>query len=414
VLNSFVLRVAIRYFKAKKNEKFISVITGFSLVGVMIGVAALIVVMSVMEGFHREFTKNIIGLNGDITIASDDESISNYTKIIAKLSEQSYVKRAIPTIYGQTLALGPRNNSGAIIRGIDYSDLAHKGEIARNAISGSFDDFEGNNVAALGSELARNLGIKVGQKLKLISPNTIATAFGSMPRSKEFEVVAIFSSNMYDYDAATVLMPLGAAQKFLSLENSINLIEINSIDPTASNIFAGKIQNLLGVGFVVTSWEQSNMQFLTALAIERTAMFTILSLIILVAAFNIISSIFMLVKDKAKDIAILRTIGASQTQIMLIFMCNGLFIGIIGSVTGAILGSAFAYNINNIRKFLESITAAKIFDPVVYFLYSLPTDLRAENIALVTSFTVILCYVASIYPATKAASLDPVEALRYE
>jgi lipoprotein-releasing system permease protein len=332
IKDNLIIKVAFRYFKAKKNEKFISVISGFSLMGVTIGVAALIIVMSVMNGFHHELTKNIIGLNGDVTITPISRSISDYNEIREKLASNDYIKHICPSIIGQALAIGKRVNSGVIIKGIDLSDLNHKNEILQNVNSGSFANFSGKNVVAIGNELAYKLGVRVGTKIKLISSNFIATAVGSMPRSKEFTVIATFTSGMYDYDSATILMPLVAAQNFLSFADDINLIEVSTVQPHNAEIFAGKIQYLLGSELRVMSWQTSHLQFLNALAVERVAMFTILSLIIMVAAFNIVSSLFMLVKDKTSDIAILRTIGASTKQIMLIFICNGMFVGLLGTI----------------------------------------------------------------------------------
>ncbi len=413
--NNFIFKIAFRYFRAKKNEKFVSIISAFSLVGVMIGVAALIVVMSVMNGFHIELTKNIIGLNGDIVINRQGGSIDNYEEIKAKLLKQDYVKHVTFIAYGQALALGKSNNSGVLVKGMKLKDLSVRNEIFKNVNFGSFDNFHGKNVIALGEQLASNLGVTVGDKIRLISPNnSVSTTFGSMPRSKEFKVIAIFNSGMYDYDLTTILMPLTAAQNFLSLGNDINLIEINSLDPDKALTYSHKIQLLLGPTLYVFNWQTLNSQFLSALAVERTAMFTILSLIITVAAFNIISSLFMLVKDKTSDIAILRTMGASTKQIMLIFIYNGMFIGLLGTTLGVILGVTFSYNIQTIKSYLERITGTKIFEAAIYFLYSLPSKVRAEDIILITSLSIILCFLATIYPSYRASKLNPVDALRYE
>ncbi|WP_417904676.1 lipoprotein-releasing ABC transporter permease subunit [Candidatus Tisiphia endosymbiont of Micropterix aruncella] len=414
IKDNFILKVAVRYFRAKKNERFVSIIAGFSLMGVTIGVAALIVVMSVMNGFHYELTKNIIGLNGDISITPVSRFIANYDEINKKLISQNYIKHISPSIVGQALALGKRMNSGAIIKGIDLTELKYKNQILQNVNTGDFADFFGKDVVAIGNELAHNLGVQVGTKIKLISPNSISTAFGSMPRSKEFRVVATFTSGMYDYDSATILMPLIAAQNFLSFKEVINLVEIITIEPSNAGIYAWEIQNLLGSKLRVTSWQKSHLQFLNALAVERIAMFTILSLIIMVAAFNIVSSLFMLVKDKTSDIAVLRTIGASTRQIMLIFICNGMFIGLLGTILGIILGTSFAYNIQSIRNILEKVTGTKIFEAAIYFLYTLPSEVRLEDVILVSTISIVLCFCATIYPSYKAAKLNPVDALRYE
>ncbi|HJD55421.1 MAG TPA: lipoprotein-releasing ABC transporter permease subunit [Rickettsia endosymbiont of Pyrocoelia pectoralis] len=412
--NSFILKIAFRYFKAKKNEKFVSIISGFSLIGVMIGVAALIVVMSVMNGFHVELTKNIIGLNGDIVISPTESGIENYEEIKETLEKQDYIKHVTPIAHGQALALGKGSNRGALVKGIDLNDLGSKNEILKNVNFGSFDSFHGKNVIALGGELAGNLGVTIGDKIKLISPNTISTAFGSVPRSKEFKVIAIFNSGMYDYDSATILMPLEAAQNFLSFKDNINLIEVNTLHPDQALSYAYKLQLLLGNNMRVSSWQMLHSQFLSALSVERTAMFTILSLIITVAAFNIISSLFMLVKDKTSDIAILRTMGASTKQIMLIFIYNGMFIGLLGTTLGVILGVAFSYNIQTIKNSLEKITGTKLFEAAIYFLYKLPSEVRASDIVLIGSLSIILCFLATIYPSYKASKLNPVDALRYE
>ena len=414
MLNNFVLAIAIRYFSAKKNEKFVSVISGFSLLGVTIGVAALIVVMSIMNGFHKELSKNIIGLNGDITITPYDREINNYNEIKEKLAVKDYIVHIAPSITGQALALGVRSNSGALINGIELSDLKFKNQILQNVREGDFANFYGKNVVAIGTELAARLGIKIDTKIKLISPNSISTAFGSMPRSKEFKVIAIFTSGMYDYDSATILMPLEAARNFLSFNEGINVIEIYTKYPDKADISAREIQKILDNNLRVASWIQSHAQFLSALAVERVAMFTILSLIIIVAAFNIISSLFMLVKDKTKDIAILRTMGATSRQIMLIFICNGMVVGIIGTMLGTMLGTGFAYNIETIKEYLEQITGTKIFEAVIYFLYTLPSDVRIEDIVLVSFFSMVLCFCATIYPSYRASKLNPVELLRYE
>jgi lipoprotein-releasing system permease protein len=416
MLDNFPLTVAIKYFKAKKNERIVSVVSAFSFLGVMLGVAALIVVMSVMHGFHIELTKNIIGLNGDINISSVFRSVSTeeYEKIKQTLGNQKYIKHYSPNVVGQALALGTKTNSGVIVRGIDLADLKYKEEILSHVIYGDFANFFGKDAIAIGSELSYSLGVKLGDKLKLISPTAVSTAFGSIPRSKEFKVVAVFASGMYDYDSATVLMPMKAAQVFLSMGDTINLIEVRTTAPDKALLYSNQLQTLLGEEYRTRSWQQSNAQFLNALAVERVAMFTILSLIILVAAFNIISSLFMLVKDKTKDIAILRTIGATQRQIMLIFMINGMFIGLIGTVLGVLLGAGFAYNIDTIRLCLEKLVGFKIFEAALYFLYALPSKLQIEDVCLVAFVSIALCFCSTIYPSYRASRLNPVEAMRYE
>ncbi len=423
---SFSRFLAFRYFRAKKNETFVSIISAISLIGITIGVAALIVVMSVMNGYHVELVRNIIGLNGDIKLTPISREIKNYDQLIKNLKNYPYIKNISKSIQGQALASSVNSSSGVIIRGIDAADLKNKGAILDKVFDGSFSNYTGADVVAVGSELAYQLDLHVGSKLKLISPHMVSTAFGSMPRARNFTVVAIFGSGLYEYDSATVLMPLKAAEIFLSFKDSINLIELNIDDSDEARIRSKELQKEFKPGsnsdkpseeifdLRVTSWDMSNQQFLTALEIERVAMFTILSLIILVAAFNIISSLFMVVKDKSKDIAILRTIGATKSQIMRAFIINGMIIGIIGTASGIALGLLIARNIDRIRMLLEKFAGFKIFDPAIYFLYALPSVVKYDNVFWIGIISITLCFLATIYPAYKASSLNPVEAMRYE
>lgn len=410
----FSSKVAFRYFFAKKNERFVSFISKFSLIGVMIGVAALIVVMSVMNGFRAELAKNIIGLNSDITITAGGRHINNSDAIIEKLSKELFIDNSTSLVAGQGLAVGPRTSSGVIIKGVRLSDLSQKHQITNNIIFGDLLEFNDVNNIAIGAELANNLGVRLGDRVKIISSQVISTAFGSMPRTKDFIVATIFSSGLYDFDSATILMPISTALALLSLEN-VNMIEVNSKNPDNSSIYVKELlRSLDDPNINISSWQEQYAQFFNALKVERMAMFTILSLIILVAAFNIISSLFMLVKDKTHDIAILRTMGASKKDIMLIFVINGMMIGTIGTFLGVVLGYSFAANIENIRRFLEKMTGVQLFDYALYFLMHLPSKIEISNVIGVTALSLALCFLATIYPAYRAASTDPVEAMRYE
>lgn len=410
----FSSKVAFRYFFAKKNERFVSFISKFSLIGVMIGVAALIVVMSVMNGFRVELTRNIIGLNSDITIRAADRSLTDIDLIMTKLSTESFVKSATPLVSGQGLAVGPRASAGILIKGVKLSDLSQKHQITNHVVVGDFLQFNDINNIAIGAELATNLGIRLGDKVKIISAQVISTAFGSMPRSKDFTVTAIFQTGLYDFDSATILMPIETALALLSLDN-VNMIEVHSKNPDDASKYVQELYKHLDEhNIIISSLQDQYAQLFNALKVERMAMFTILSLIILVAAFNIISSLFMSVKDKTHDIAILRTMGASKRDIMMIFVINGMMIGMIGTFLGVALGWGFAANIDNIKKWLEKMTNVQLFDYALYFLNYLPSKIEMSNVIGITSLSLALCFLATIYPAYRAASTDPVEAMRYE
>lgn len=409
----FSRKVAFRYFFAKKNEFLVSFISKFSLIGVTIGVAALIVVMAVMNGFREELSKNIIGLNSDITISPIGRYIQNPEEIVSKIKSQPYVKGITPLVNGQGLAISSRNSFGVIIKGFKLSDLNKKNQISDNIMNGSLASLELKKNIIIGSELAANLGVSVGERVKLISAQMISTAFGSVPRSKDFTVSGIFHSGMYDFDMATILMNKDTALSFLSLQN-VNLIEVTTNDPDNATILSHTLYDALDEDINISNWQIQFGQFFNALKIERITMMTILSLIILVAAFNIISSLFILVKDKSHDIAILKTMGATKNDIMIIFMINGLMIGIIGTFLGILLGLGFAYNIDAIRQFLEKVTGVHFFEAALYFLYHLPVKVELSYVLTTSLISISLCFLATIYPAYRAAKLDPVEAMRYE
>ncbi|MDX1916792.1 MAG: lipoprotein-releasing ABC transporter permease subunit [Rickettsiaceae bacterium] len=409
----FILKTSLRYFSAKKSNKLVSFISWFSLLGVMIGVAALIVVMSVMEGFHIEFSANIRGLAGDISIVSP-EKITDYMDLTEEIESIPGIVTATPQIQEKVLIVSGSKTIGAIIRGLDKKGIAQKTKNFGAKLMGNIEDImEGYNIA-IGKELAINLGVRIGDEISILISNQVHTMIGNLPRKKTFKIVNVFSSSMFDYDSMTIIASLPACQKLFGLNDAVNLVEVFTDQKRGVEFYTKRVANILDGDFYVQSWKDQNSQFLNALAIERTAMFTILSLIIIVAAFNIVSSLFMLVNEKRGDIAILKTIGASKIQILMIFIINGSLIGLIGTFAGILLGVIIASNIDNIRLVLENFSGVHFFDSAIYFLYHLPAKIIPMNILYIAIMSISLSVLATIYPALKAATIDPSKALRDE
>jgi lipoprotein-releasing system permease protein len=406
--------MAFRYLRAKRREGFISVITGFSFIGILLGVATLIVVMSVMNGFRVEITKKILGLSGHITITGYERQLDNYDSISAKVAKVPGVVSAVPVINGQAMALAGENTVGVMVKGVMLSDLMKRPLIADHIVDGSIVRLQGNDSIMLGKALAEGLSVGVGDGVTLISPQGRATAIGTMPRMKKYTVVAIFEAGMYEYDSSGMFMPLDAAQVFFKYPESVSGIEVMLKDADKSQITAQNIFNILGQLYVVRDWQLINASLFNALKVERTVMFLILTLIVFIAAFNIISSLIMLVTDKGRDIAIMRTMGASRASIMRIFFLCGSAIGITGTLAGFVLGISFALNIDAIKKILEKLLGTRLFDPVIYFLSELPSDVRADDVIKAVFVGLFFSFIATIYPAWKASRQDPAEALRYE
>jgi lipoprotein-releasing system permease protein len=406
--------VAGRYLRARRQEGFISVIAGFSLLGIGLGVATLIIVMAVMNGFRIELLSRILGLNGHMTVQSYEGPIAGYSELAARLRAVPGVTDASPVIEGQVLATGNGRAAGAMIRGIRAEDLARQPTIAKSIEGGALSEFTGTDVAIVGSRLARNLGLQVGDNIVVLSPQGNATPFGTVPRSKALRIVATFEIGMYEYDSSFIFMPLEAAQVFFKLGDRAAAIELRVTEPNRIWEWRAPVQQVIGPRGGVTDWQQLNSSFFSAIQVERNVMFLILTLIILVAAFNIISSLIMLVKDKGRDIAILRTMGASRGSVMRIFFIAGASVGVIGTLTGFILGVLFCDNIESIRQFIQHMTGAKLFPAEVYFLSQLPAKMDPAEVAMVIVMGLALSFLATLYPSWRAARLDPVEALRYE
>lgn len=405
--------MAWRYLRARKAEGFVSVIAGFSFLGIMLGVATLIIVMSVMNGFREELVNRILGLNGHLNVYSQSGTLQNYMSMVDALEKVDGVVSVRPMIEGQVLISVNGVANGAMVRAMDREDFATKPLISDSIVMGELTNFKDEQVA-IGSELSKRMGLTVGDKMTLLAPKGKASPFGTIPRSRSYTVGLIFDVGMFEYNSGFIFMDLKSAQQFFRLPNAVNSIEVMGENAQAAETIKKDISNALQGRAGIYDWRESNSSFLNALAVERNVMFLILTLIILVAAFNIISSMIMLVKDKGRDIAILRTMGATQKNMLKIFTLTGSIIGLSGTVVGALIGVAFAMNIETIRQFLEGLTGTELFAGEIYFLSQLPAVINWQDVILVIGMAFTLSILATIYPAWRASRLDPVEALRYE
>ncbi len=413
IFNTFERMVAFRYLRARRQEGFVSVIAIFSLLGIALGVATLIVVMSVMNGFREDLIDRILGFNGHLGVYAEAGPLTDYDPMAAKVRAVPGVVSATPLVEGQVMATSDAGAAGALVRGIRPDDLRSRELIAQHIVAGSLADF-GDDSIAIGDRLARRLGIAVGGKVTLISPEGNDTAFGTIPRLKTYTVAALFDVGFYEYDNTFIYVPLPAAQVFFKLPNAVSYLEVFVADADQTSREAHMIAAALGRPVRILDWQQTNSSLVNAVEIERNVMFLILSLIILVAAFNIISGMIMMVKDKGRDIAILRTMGASRGMILRIFMLSGASIGVVGTLAGFALGVAFTDNIEAIRHFLESILHVNLFSAEIRFFTRIPAHLDATEVASVVLMALALSFLATLYPSWRAARLDPVEGLRYE
>jgi lipoprotein-releasing system permease protein len=416
MFGAFERAVAARYLVARRGERAVSLIAGFSLAGIALGVATLIVVLSVMGGFRQELLSRILGLNGDLGVVMTEGPFRDYAEATARIRALPQVAQAAPTLESQVLITTDTGASaGALARGIAPDDLRARRIIAGNIRAGSLADFSGGDAIAIGTLLARRLDVGVGDRITLVSPEGRVTVFGTVPRLKSYRVVALFEVGMQDYDAGFVYMPLPAAQLFFQRPGMVSQIEVYLHDPEQASSAAAAIRGTLaGRPVSVLDWQRANSGFFQIVEVQRNVMFLILALIILVAAFNIVSSLVMLVKDKGRDIAILRTMGAGRGAVLRIFLLCGGAIGSVGTAVGLGLGLLVCANLERIRHALMAATGTTVFDPEIYFLTQIPVVVNPWEVGQVVGLGLMLSLLATLFPSWRAARLDPVEALRHE
>ena len=412
---AFEWMLARRYLGSKRKETFISVISIISFIGIMLGVATLIIVMAVMNGFRTELLDRILGINGHFIVQPAHSTLTDYDAVAKRIEGVDGVVMALPLVEGQVLASGnAAGGNGALVRGMSEADLRRLKSIGDNIKQGTLDGFDGGQGVAIGARMSETLGVALGENITLITPQGNVTAFGVAPRVKAYPVTAIFEMGMSEYDNTFVFMPMEEAQLYFNQEGYASVVEVFLDDPDRVDELRAGVEKAAERQIYLQDWRSRNKSLFDALEVERNVMFLILTLIILVAALNIISGLFMLVKDKGRDIAILRTMGATRGAVMRIFLITGASIGIFGTIAGALLGVLITTNIGPIQRFINALTGVNVWDPTIRFLSEIPARMDVSETIMVILMAMGLSFLATIFPAWRAARLDPVEALRYE
>ncbi|MCG8561949.1 MAG: lipoprotein-releasing ABC transporter permease subunit [Hyphomicrobiales bacterium] len=406
--------LAFRYLRARRKEGFISVIAGFSFIGIMLGVATLIIVLSVMNGFRSELFDKILGLNGHVVVHSMTGRFTDFDQVAERLRKVPGVKSVLPLIEGQALVSSNAAAQGALVRGLREADLMSLKAISDKIRHGSLKGFDENPAIAIGTRMANQHRIKLGDQISLMTPRGKQTPFGTTPGIKRYRVGAIFEMGMSEYDNSIIFMPLNEAQKYFNQRGRVSVLEVIIDNPDRVGELSPALLKAGGPTIYITDWRQRNASFFNALQVERNVMFLILTLIVLVAALNIVSGLIMLVKDKSADIAILRTMGATRGAVMRVFFITGASIGIVGTLAGFAIGMVVCLNIEAIRQFIARLTNTEIFSPELYYLSQLPAEVDSSEVITVVVMALTLSILATLYPSWRASRLDPVEALRYE